>query len=95
METFRYKVHIYARDRFRGKCHMSKKKAKAVHASEQTLEQQYKILFGTPMTEEDWSQVTNLEQPSPFETVDSVGMPNADIDPALHAYSGQDNAKLA
>lgn len=75
---------------------MSKKqkKAKPIKSSGQTLEQQHIKLFGNVITDEDWSQVTNLEQPSPFESVDSVGMPGSEFDPTLHAYLGQGNAKL-
>ena len=48
------------------------------------LEKQYRELFPNSISEEHWSRVSSLEQPSLFvllETVDSVSMPDGYIDP--------------
>jgi hypothetical protein len=46
------------------------------------LEKQHRNLFPNSISEEHWSKVSSLEQPSLLEIVDSVSMPSSHIDPS-------------
>ena len=62
--------------------------------AKKSLEDLHREVVPAALGEQDWSLVTNLEQPSPYESVDSVGMPGTFVDDTLHAFGGLKNAEL-